>query len=72
MKRTQNNEFVLTQEELTKIQQNAYLDGAIAMVDSMRDNILKNSKLEDPEAEKVLEVLFDKSKSELLKAKNNK
>lgn len=72
MKRTQNNEFVLTQEELTKIQRNAYLDGAIAMVDSMRDNILKNSKLEDHEAEKVLEVLFDKSKSELLKAKNNK
>ena len=37
MKRTQNNEFVLTQEEFTKIQQNAYLDGAIAMVDSMRE-----------------------------------
>lgn len=72
MKRTQNNEFVLTQEEFTKIQQNAYLDGAIAMVDSMRESILKKANLEDPEIVKALNELFDKSKGELLKVKSNK
>lgn len=63
MKRTQNNEYVLTQEEFKKVQENAYLDGAIAMVDSMRDSILKKAELED---------LFNQSKEVLLKVKNKK
>lgn len=72
MKRTQNNEYVLTKEEFKKVQENAYLDGAIAMVDSMRDSILKKAKLEDPELVAALEKLFNQSKDVLLRTKNNK
>lgn len=71
MKRTQNNEYVLTQEEFIKVQKNAYLDGAIAMVDSMRDSILEKAKLEDFELVKTLEELFNQSKETLLRTKNN-
>lgn len=72
MKRTQNNEYILTKEEFKKVQENAYLDGAIAMVDSMRDSILKKAKLEDPELVAALEKLFNQSKDVLLRTKNNK
>ena len=72
MKRTQNNEYVLTQEEFKKVQENAYLDGAIAMVDSMRDSILKKAELEDPGLIAALEKLFNQSKEVLLKVKNKK
>jgi len=72
VKRTQNNEYVLTQEEFKKVQENAYLDGAIAMVDSMRDSILKKAELEDPELIAALDKLFNQSKEVLLKVKNKK
>ena len=72
VKRTQNNEYILTKEEFKKVQENAYLDGAIAMVDSMRDSILKKAKLEDPELIAAFEKLFAQSKDVLLKTKNNK
>ena len=72
MKRTQNNEYILTKEEFKKVQENAYLDGAIAMVDSMRDSILKKAELEDPELVAALEKLFNQSKDVLLRTKNNK
>ena len=70
MKLTQDDEYILTKKEFKQAQENAYLDGAIAMVDSMQNSILKKSKLEDPEMVESFKVLFNKSKAVLLKAKN--
>lgn len=72
MKRTQNGELVMSKEEFTNAQKNAYLDGAIAMVDSMKESIMVRVGRDDAVLIEKLNTLFNKSKEELINAKTNR
>jgi hypothetical protein len=69
MKITIDGEFVITKEELDKIRINSQLNGAILMIGSIQENVL--NKLGDSNKELVsqLNIVFDKCKQDLIKAK---
>lgn len=69
MKKTIDGEFVITKEELDKIRINSQLNGAMLMIGSIQENVL--NKLGDRNKELVsqLNIVFDKCKQDLIKAK---
>lgn len=69
MKKTIDGEFVITKEELDKIRINSQLNGAMLMISSIQENVL--NKLGDSNKELVsqLNIVFDKCKQDLIKAK---